>query len=136
MTRLAAVCTAVLFATVVGAGPGVAAASPPDEESYHCAYTMDAPSVVDVSGTKMVTATITPAACTGPVNSNSTQVCLSTAGLVMDRCAFNTGQGAAQAYFGPYVPGATYTAKGRGCAGSYRPASTVCETLGPVSATL
>lgn len=135
MTRRFAVCT-VAVAAVLGACPAIAAASPPDEGSFRCTFAMDAPTVVDVSGTKMVTATITPGACTGPVNSSSTQICLSTHGQGIDRCAFTTGQGSAQAYFGPYVPGTTYTAKGRGCGGAFRPASTICETVGPLSATL
>jgi hypothetical protein len=132
MQRLAVV--SATLCTVVIAGAGTAAATPEDDPG-RCNYQLSAPSVVVLSGTQMVTATLTPKNCTGTANTKSTQVCIATggnAGICNDQPGFNT----AQAYFAPYTPGVSYTVTGRGCAGLSIPATVVCSSLGPVSATL
>jgi hypothetical protein len=135
MIRRLAVLAAALGAVLVGGG-AVAAASPaPDPESAQCYYIMSDPHVVTVSGTQMVTATLSPAACSGTANPKSSQVCIAT-GDSVGQCVLAAGYATAQVYFTPYVPGVTYVAKGSGCAGLSTPAVVVCSSEGPKAATL
>jgi hypothetical protein len=135
MIRRLAVLAAALSALLVGGG-AVAVASPaPDNGSVRCTFTMSDPYVVTVSGTQMVTATVTPAACSGAANPKSTQVCIAT-GDTVGRCMLASGYETAQVYFSPYIPGVNYVAKGSGCAGLSTPAVAVCSSVGPKAATL
>ena len=120
--------TALLASVPAGATPTASA------EPIECHYTMSAPYVVDVSGTSMVTATVVPAACPSAVPS-SLEVCLSIPGEV-GRCDQTNGITTAQVYLSPYVPGVNYTARGRGCAGTTAPPTSICSSLGPTAAVL
>ncbi|HEX5143014.1 MAG TPA: hypothetical protein VFW21_04010 [Mycobacterium sp.] len=100
-----------------------------------CNYTMSDPAVVDVNGVPMVHATIEPSGCTGSAKPTFLQVCLSTPQTV-GRCTELPGQATAHAYLSPYIPGTSYTVKGRGCAAVSVPPEGICSTLGPRSVTL
>ncbi len=130
MTRsswLLAVALAVPFA------PGVAGAQ---ADQSPCDYTLTAPHVVQVSGTDMVTATLSPAGCDQAVT-YSTVACVQRQGAPgPGRCAQNTGVLVAQVFYAPYEPGATYVSTGRGCANSGNPPQPQCEPMGPLSTTL
>ena len=117
-------------------GGSVVAATPAlTEVPAACDFTLTAPSVVDVSGTPTVTATLTPAACTGTANPKSSQICI-TVGDSVGQCVQANGYATAQAFLAPYTPGLTYTAKGSGCAGIATPSAAICSSVGPKSATL
>jgi len=119
-----------LGGAVVVAGPA------PAEVPAACNFTLSAPSVVEVSGTQMVTATLTPADCTGTANPKSSQVCVATTGASPGKCELATGYETAQVYLSPYIPGTNYVAKGSGCAGLATPSAAICSSAGPKSATL
>ena len=133
MFRVAIVAAVLAGALTTAGGAAVAGADPGDP--VLCNFTMSDPHVVDLSGTQMVTATLTPTACTGSAIPSFSQVCLSTPGTA-GRCAELPGYTDAHVYLGPYQPGMTYTAKGRGCAAQTIPPAPVCTTVGPKSATL
>lgn len=132
MVRGLALAAVVLAATLAAAGTAVA---DPGGDGVLCNFTLSDPQLVTVSGTQMVTATVTPAACTGIVKPISSQVCISTPTRA-GRCTELSGFDAAQVYFSPYEPGTSYTAKGRGCSAQTRPPAAVCTTLGPRTVTL
>lgn len=125
-----AVAIGVALGSVVFANPA------PAEVPAACNYALSAPTVVEVSGTPMVTATLTPADCTGTANPKSSQVCVATVGASPGRCVLTSGYQTAQVYLSPYTPGTTYVAKGSGCAGLATPSSSICTSVGPKSATL
>ncbi|CAN5226306.1 hypothetical protein BH09ACT8_BH09ACT8_24580 [soil metagenome] len=121
----------------VALGGAVAVASPaPGEVPAACNFTLSSPSVVEVSGTPMVTATLTPAACEGTANPKSSQVCVATTGASPGKCELANGYETAQVYLSPYIPGTSYVAKGSGCAGLATPSAAICSSVGPKSATL
>jgi len=127
---------AVLAATASLLGSTAAAAAAQPAEPTACTYRLSPPSVVNVSGVDMVTATVTPGACDGAVTYRTT-ACIqmqgaSGAGL----CAQGNGIKPAQVFFQPYRPGATYTATGRGCASKGNPPQPYCTEDGPFTATL
>ena len=125
---------AVAVSWALPAGAGVAEAEPAAPPS--CDYTLTAPHVVNVSGTDMVTATMSPAACNRSIVYQSV-ACLQVQGSDgPGRCAQNNGILVAQVYLAPYRPGATYTSTGRGCASTGNPPEPVCTTEGPFTATL
>jgi hypothetical protein len=113
---------------------GVAGAEPRPPEA--CAYTLWPPQVVQVSGTNVVTATLTPAAC------NRSQPYLLVACIQLQgsdgpgQCAQGEGILPAQVYYQPYLAGATYIATGRGCASTGNPPTPICQPAGPYRATL
>lgn len=113
------------------AGTAVAAADPVPPT---CTYNLSPPQVVDVSGTDMVTATLSPGAC------ERSNVYLSVACLQLQgsqeapKCEQNNGVLTAQVYFAPYRPGSTYVATGRGCANTGNPPQPVCTPVGPLTA--
>jgi hypothetical protein len=127
LTLLIAAATLPLAATAA-----VAAAEPPPT----CNYNLTPPQVVDVSGTRMVTATIQPGAC------ERSNVYLSVACLQMQgspeapKCQENNGVLPAQVFYAPYQPGATYVSTGRGCANTGNPPQPVCTPVGPFSTTV
>lgn len=132
MRRRAVVLLPVLIgACLTAAGSATAA---PDQPG--CTYTLSRPSVTQVSGVPMVTAAVAAAACN---RSNSTlQVaCLELRGAgTAPLCVSSEGPVAAQVFFSPYRPGATYVASGRGCAAAGSPTVSVCNAVGPVTVTL
>jgi len=111
---------------------GVATAEP----ASPCAYNLSPPQVVQLSGTDVVTATLSPAAC------DQSNVFLSVACLQIQggagpgRCEQNNGPLVAQVYYAPYKPGATYVSTGRGCASKGNPPQSFCQPVGPLTATL
>lgn len=132
---------AVLAATtlVLGSTSAIAGAQPaePTEPTEPvCSYSLTAPTVVNVSGTDMVTATITVGACDGAVT-YSTAACIQMQGSDgAGQCAKGQGILPAQVFFQPYRPGSTYTSTGRGCANKGNPPQQFCSEYGPITATL
>jgi hypothetical protein len=128
MWQLLAVAVALPFA----APADVAGAQP----TGACSYMLSPPHVVQVSGTDVVTATISPAGC-DQANVYLSVACLQEQGSQgPGKCEQNNGPLVAQVYFAPYVPGATYVATGRGCASVGNPPQPQCQPLGPFTATL
>lgn len=111
---------------------GTASAQP---ASPACVYELSPPRVVDVSGTAMVTATVSTRACDGAVTFQ-TVACLVRAGDTgAGTCAQGRGILPAQVFV-PYRPGTAYTSTGRGCASKGNPPQKFCEQNGPLTATL
>ena len=128
-----AITTAALAAALLSAGGTAVSAA--EGDGVMCNFALSDPYVTDVSGTAMVAATLTPGACTGTAHPTSAQACLSAPG-VAGRCAEVPGYNTAHVYFGPYQPGVTYIARGRGCAAQTNPPAPICTTVGPRSLTL
>jgi hypothetical protein len=133
MIRSLMVLAAALVLTLAGtAGVTSAEPSPPTA----CSYTLSPPHIVSLSGTNVVTATLSPAAC------DRSEPYLSVACVQMDgsdssaKCQQGEGNLTAQVYYAPYRPGATYVATGRGCALTGNPPLPVCQPAGPYTATL
>ncbi|MDA2895290.1 hypothetical protein PDG61_30575 [Mycolicibacterium sp. BiH015] len=131
---------AVLVAAVSLLGPASAVAGaqpePTPPAGAGCNYELSAPSVVNVSGTDMVTATLNVGACDG-ATTFETAACIQMQGADgPGQCTQGRGILPAQVFFQPYRPGATYTATGRGCASTGNPPQTVCNENGPLTATL
>jgi hypothetical protein len=125
------------FAAVLG-GVGVApvaSAEPPPP----CAFTLSPPEVVQVDGVSMVTASVVIGNCVVPPAGPTLSVaCMQLqAANAPTQCAQAHGTDAAQVFYGPYQPGATYISTGRGCP-SWLGQSTapLCQLLGPQTATL
>lgn len=113
-------------AAVAGASP-----SPPP-----CSYTLSPPQVVQLSGTNVVTATLTQAAC-DQSDSYLVVACVQLQGSDgPGQCAQGEGIRPAQVFYQPYRPGATYISTGRGCSSKGNPPQPVCSPKGPVTATL
>lgn len=124
-----ATCAMLTLGLLTGAPAGAAPA-----ETVTCDYTLSAPALVEVNGTQMVTATLVPAACPSAVPM-LLEACLSVPGKV-GRCDQTNGNTTAQVYLSPYVPGLNYTVRGRGCSTALTAPSSICSSLGPVSAVL
>ncbi|MGB3233431.1 MAG: hypothetical protein WBB57_22500 [Mycobacterium sp.] len=125
---------AVVAATTLVFGSTAVAGAQPAPSA--CNYELTAPTVVNVSGTDMVTATVSPRACDGAVTFQ-TVACIQMQGSdTAGQCVQGKGILPAQVYFQPYRPGATYTATGRGCAAKGNPPQTYCHESGPITATL
>jgi hypothetical protein len=125
----------IIAAALPLAGSAVAAAEPTPAPSP-CAYRLSPPQVVGVSGTSMVTATLSVAGCDAATTYLSV-VCIQVeGGSGPGSCGENNGILTAQVYFTPYQPGATYVSTGRGCATTGNPPQPTCQPLGPKSATL
>jgi hypothetical protein len=123
----------IAAATLPVAGTAaVAVAEPPPT----CTYNLSPPQVVDVSGTKMVTATIAPGACERS-NTYLSVACVQMQGSPgPPKCEQNNGVLAAQVFYAPYEPGATYVSTGRGCANTGNPPQPVCTPVGPFAETI
>jgi hypothetical protein len=133
MIRSLMVLTAVTALTFAGAAAvaGAEPAPPPP-----CSYTLSPPEVVQLSGTNMVTATLTPAAC-DESNSYLLVACVQLQGSDgPGQCAQGQGILPAQVYYQPYRPGATYVSTGRGCSSKGNPPQPFCRPTGPFTATL
>ncbi|BBX16369.1 hypothetical protein CRI77_23140 [Mycolicibacterium duvalii] len=134
MVRILTLLAACALAWAPAGGPAAAPAAAQPAPTG-CAYELAAPRVVDVSGTDMVTATVTTRACDGAVT-YQTVACLQEAGGPgAGKCATGNGILPAQV-FTPYRPGAAYTATGRGCASKGNPPQKICTETGPLTATL
>ena len=133
MIRSLMVLTAATALTFAGAA-GVAGAGPAPPPP--CSYTLSPPEVVQLSGTNMVTATLTPAAC-DQSDSYLLVACVQLQGSDgPGQCAQGQGILPAQVYYQPYRPGATYISTGRGCSLKGNPPQPVCSPTGPFTATL
>jgi hypothetical protein len=132
MVRSSLIVAAALVAAVATpTGPAGAEPTP----SAGCDFTLTPPHVVQVSGTDMVTATLSPAACNRS-NAYLTVACVQLQGSPgPGRCEQNNGPLVAQVYFAPYQPGATYVSTGRGCATAGNPPQPICQPVGPLMAT-
>lgn len=134
--RVAVLVPLLMAAGLAGADFAFAGAATAAPEQPGCAYTLSTPVVTQVSGTPMVTTTVTTAAC-NQTNSMLQVACLEIQGAgAAPLCVSKEGPTAAQVFFAPYRPGATYVASGRGCAVAGNPAVSVCHTVGPVTVTL
>ena len=126
----------VLIATValtIAGSAGVASAEPSPPP---CSYTLSPPHVVQLSGTSVVTATLSPAGCDRS-NPYLQVACVQLQGSDgPGQCAQADGNLPAQVYFAPYRPGATYVSTGRGCASTGNPPRPFCSPTGPFTATL
>jgi hypothetical protein len=131
MIRTLAVVSAA--ALLVGAAGAVAGAQPAPST---CQYELSPPSVVNVSGADVVTATVTPRACDGAVTFQTVACIKMAGGADAGTCARGAGILPAQVFFQPYRPGTVYTATGRGCASAGNPPQTSCQESGPLTATL
>lgn len=114
-------------------GAGHAAATP---EDAGCSTTLSTPQVIEVSGTAMVSASVSPGAC-NRAEPQLQVACLQLVGSsVAPLCVQAEGPGTARVNFAPYTPGASYVATGRSCANAGSPPVTFCNSAGPVTATL
>jgi hypothetical protein len=129
MIRSMVLTAAVAFA-LAAAVPAKADPEPPT-----CSYTLAGPQVVQLSGTNVVTATLSPAACDRSVAYQAVACVQMQGDDGPGQCAQENGILMAQVYL-PYRPGATYIATGRGCASTGNPPRAVCQPKGPISATL
>lgn len=121
-------------AALVFAGSASVAGAEPGPGS--CSYTLSPPHVAQLSGTDMVTATLSPAGC------DRAQLYLSVACVQMEgsqgarQCRQVKGPNTVRVYYSPYRPGATYVSTGKGCATAGNPPTSFCKPMGPYSATL
>ena len=116
---------------------GVAHASPSDDDGTgQCTFILSQPTIVQISGLSLVSATIRPGPCTIHATPNVSVVCLSVVGSgTQGECASKNGQDPAEVRY-PYQPGATYVLRGQGCASTFVPPYTLCQDFGPTQITL
>ncbi|HET7742722.1 MAG TPA: hypothetical protein VFL67_18895 [Mycobacterium sp.] len=132
LTSVLGAVLATAFAMVTASAPATA-----EPESPPCSFALTPPRVVDVSGTPMVTASVNPAGCSVAAEPTSSVACVQMEGSSAEQqCASTEGPGTAKVFYGPYRPGATYVATGRGCASTGNPPRSLCQTAGPLTATL
>jgi hypothetical protein len=126
----------VLTAAVALALCGTAAVAYAEPSAPPCAYTLSPPQVVQLSGTNVVTATLTPAACSQS-DSYLLVACVQLQGSDgPGQCAQGQGILPAQVFYQPYRPGATYISTGRGCSSKGNPPQPFCQPTGPLTAAL
>ncbi len=126
---------ALLAATTLMFGSTVAVAGAQPAPSP-CNYELTPPSVVNVSGTDVVTATVSPRDCDGAVVIQSV-ACIKMQGSDGGgQCVSNNGILPAQVFFQPFRPGTTYISTGRGCAVKGNPPQKFCQEKGPISGSL
>ena len=107
-----------------------------EPSSPPCNYTLSPPQVVALPGASAVSATLAIAGCNHSV-AYMTVACVQLQGSDgPGQCAQQNGNLTAQVFFQPYRPGATYVATGRGCANTGNPPRPVCQSAGPLTATL
>jgi hypothetical protein len=118
------------------AGTAAVAGASPSPPPPPCSYTLSPPQVVLLSGTNVVTATLTPAAC-DQSDSYLLVACVQLQGSDgPGQCAQGEGILPAQVFYQPYRPGATYISTGRGCSSKGNPPQPFCRPTGPFTATL
>lgn len=110
----------VLAAAVAFALAGAVSAKA-DPVPPTCSYTLAGPQVVQLSGTNVVTATLSPAACDRSVAYQAVACVQMQGDDGPGQCAQQNGILMAQVFYQPYRPGATYVATGRGCASTGNP---------------
>ena len=132
MIRFAVIHAAVVALGMAGITP-VAGAEPGPPP---CTYTLSPPHVVDLSGTSVVTATVSPAACDQSMTFQMVACVQLQGSSDAEQCALGQGILPAQVFYQPYRPGATYIATGRGCASKGNPPQPFCQPRGPLVATL
>ncbi|HEX2286784.1 MAG TPA: hypothetical protein VHI10_18505 [Mycobacterium sp.] len=126
----------VVLAVAVMSFAATAGVARADPAPSACNYTLSPPHVVQLSGTDVVTATLSPAGC-HEANSQISVACVQVQGSDgPGKCVQNNGPLTAQVYFAPYRPGATYVSTGSGCATRGNPPQPSCQTTGPYAATL
>jgi hypothetical protein len=124
----------LIAAVVLALGAAPLASGEPNQPA--CEYTLSPPQIVQLSGTNVVTSTLSPAACNHSV-AYSSVACIQLQGSAgPGQCAEQNGILTAQVFYQPYRPGATYVATGRGCATTGNPPQPVCTPMGPLTATL
>jgi len=134
MIRLLAVLASAV--ALIFAGTPAVAGAEPSPPPPPCSYTLSPPHVVQLSGTSVVTATLSPAAC-DRANGYLSVACVQLQGSDgSEQCAQGEGIITAQVFYQPYRPGATYISTGRGCAVTGNPPNPFCQTTGPFTATL
>ena len=125
-----------LTAAVVLTLSGTAAVANAEPSAPPCSYRLSPPQVVQLSGTNVVTATLSPAAC-NQSTAYLTVACVQLQGSDgPGQCAQQNGILTAQVFYQPYRPGGTYVSTGRGCANTGNPPQGVCVPIGPLTATL
>jgi len=126
----------VFTAAVVLTLGGTAAVAHAEPSPPPCSYRLSPPQVVQLSGTNVVTATLSPAACNRST-AYLTVACVQLQGSDgPGQCAQQNGILTAQVFYQPYRAGATYVSTGRGCANTGNPPQGVCMPMGPLTATL
>ncbi|RAV11980.1 hypothetical protein DQP55_12840 [Mycolicibacterium sp. GF69] len=133
VAKLVPVALLIAATGLLGVGSANAQPLPPP-----CGYTLSPPQVVNAGGVNKVTATVSFYACGAPFRPAMSVACVHLAGPgSRGQCTQARGPGAAQVFFEPYQPGATYTASGRGCGKVFEDAlEPNCQMLGPINATL
>ena len=108
----------------------------PDDTGGTCTWHPVTPTVVTVSDTRMVTASLKLGKCTIFGNPNQTTVCLAIAGDgTAPTCNQSGSPYPVQTYI-PYRPGATYIMTAKGCMTIYEAPHRICQTYGPADYTL
>jgi len=132
MLRLPIVLSAAVMLALAGIAP-VASAEPSQPP---CQYTLSPPQVAPLGGGTAVTASLSLAACNQSVG-YLTVACVQLQGSDgPGQCAQQNGILTAQVFYQPYRRGATYIATGRGCANTGNPPQPICQSMGPLTATL
>jgi len=130
-------CTCVALLVGFGGGGAAQAAPPGGDGQPSCVYTLSKPFVVEISGVKLVSATLTSMPCTGYILPNDMTVCVELQGAGMPpQCTKKGGNDPIQVYFAPYRPGAAYTSTGTGCGSAAPLYLSVCASQGPYTTTL
>jgi hypothetical protein len=127
--------TIVLAAAAASTFAGIATAGASPGPSP-CSFTLSPPHVVQLSGTNVVAATLSPAGC-DQATTYMTVACVQLQGSDgPGQCEQQNGILTAQVYYQPYRPGATYVSTGRGCSAKGNPPQPFCAPAGPLTATL
>ena len=130
------VCACVATLIALGGVSPVNATPTDGQAPASCVYTLSKPFLADVSGVKMVSATLSSLPCTGDILPNEQTVCVQLeGGNGTPHCDSRAGYTDAQVY-APYRPGATYVSTGIGCGAIGPTYVSTCATQGPLSATL
>jgi hypothetical protein len=129
--RLSAVTASLGVLASLSAPTGIARG-----DDLNCSFEISPPQLVQTpaSGTN-ATATVRAKGCSGLAQPMASTVCLASDGN-QGRCVEAYGWDQAQVFFDPPQSTAIYTATGLGCVRFGDPAKSVCNPVGPVSATL
>jgi hypothetical protein len=126
----------VLSAAVALALAVIAPVASAEPSQPPCQYTLSQPQVVPLGSGSAVTATVSVGACNQSVAYLTVACVQLQGGDGPGQCAQQNGILTAQVFYQPYRPGATYVATGRGCANTGNPPQPICQTMGPLTATL